>query len=139
MFLPLITTVFSRCAGSMSSASRFQRADSGAYRGPFGHQGEDPDQDFAAVTTGESYPCAAFVPTWIKSTSDQPSMAPSATREGPWTFGQMPSQSLVRLKECMPKRMPNIQLCCSAIAEIRSCRNLNLTHPSNNTCFLGSC
>jgi hypothetical protein len=58
-------------AGSMTAASRFQRAngstgsglsalggmersESGAYRGPFGAAGEDPDHDYAAVMTGEA-------------------------------------------------------------------------------------
>ena len=56
----------------MTAASRFQRANGstgsgaeragrgwsgpsrGAYRGPFGAAGEDPDHDYAAVMTGEA-------------------------------------------------------------------------------------
>jgi hypothetical protein len=59
---------FGSRSGSMTAASRFQRqngstgnglsalggverSESGAYRGPFGAEGEDPDHDHAAVMT----------------------------------------------------------------------------------------
>ena len=50
---------FQRANGStgsgLSALGGFERSESGAYRGPFGAAGEDPDHDYAAVMTGEAY------------------------------------------------------------------------------------
>jgi hypothetical protein len=46
---------FQRANGStgsgLSALGGFERSESGAYRGPFGAAGEDPDHDYAAVMT----------------------------------------------------------------------------------------
>jgi hypothetical protein len=40
----------------LSALGGVERSESGAYRGPFGAEGEDPDHDHAAVMTGGAPP-----------------------------------------------------------------------------------
>lgn len=65
---------FQRANGStgsgLSALGGVERSESGAYRGPFGAAGEDPDHDYAAVMTGEA-PGARCARQWHDSQAPQ--------------------------------------------------------------------